>query len=131
MDLAIEKSADGEHHARRIKFKPHLRDDALDGTAVFDQIDHRLLEYRQAGLIFQFSADRHAIELTVGLSARRAYRRALAPIENPELDAGLVRGQRHFATERVDFLDQVALADAADSGIAGHLSEGFDAVRQQ
>ena len=131
MDLAIEECADREHHGWCVKFKPHLRDDAFDGTAVFDQIDHRLLEYRQTGLVFQFTADRHAIELTIGLGARRAYRRALAPVENPELDAGLIRGQRHFAAERVDFLDQVAFADAADRGIAGHLPEGFDAVRQQ
>ncbi len=33
--------------------------------------------------------------------------------------------------ERVDFLDQVALADAADRGVAGHLPERLDVVGEQ
>ena len=33
--------------------------------------------------------------------------------------------------ERVDLLDQVSLADAADRGIAAHLAQGLDVVRQQ
>ena len=38
---------------------------------------------------------------------------------------------RHRAAERVDFLDQVALADAADRRVAAHLPERLDALRQQ
>ena len=42
-----------------------------------------------------------------------------------------VRGPRHGAAERVDLLDQVALADAADGRVAAHLPERLDVVRQQ
>ena len=38
---------------------------------------------------------------------------------------------RHRAAQRVDLLDQMALADAADRGIAGHLAERLDVVGQQ
>ena len=100
-------------------------------VAVFDQVDHRLLEDGQVGLIFEFFANRHAVKLAIGLRAGRAHRRTLAPIQNAELDAGAIRGQRHGAAERVDFLDQVALADTADRRIAGHLPQGFDVMRQQ
>ena len=38
---------------------------------------------------------------------------------------------RHGAAERVDLLDQVALADAADGRVAAHLAERLDALREQ
>jgi hypothetical protein len=72
-----------------------------------------------------------AIKNAIGLRARRTDGRTLAGIENAELDAGLVRRERHRAPERIDLLDQMALADSADRGIAGHLPERFDVVRQK
>ena len=42
-----------------------------------------------------------------------------------------VGGKRHRAAERVDLLDQVALADAADGRIAAHLPQRLDVVREQ
>jgi hypothetical protein len=56
---------------------------------------------------------------------------ALAAVEDAELDAGLVGGRGHRAPQRVDFLDQVALADATDRRVAAHLPQCFDVVRQQ
>ena len=38
---------------------------------------------------------------------------------------------RHRAAQRVDLLDQMPLADAADRRIARHCAQGFDVVRQQ
>jgi hypothetical protein len=38
---------------------------------------------------------------------------------------------RHGAAERIDFLDQVALADAADRRVAAHRADGFDVVGEQ
>ena len=67
----------------------------------------------------------------VGLRAGGPHRRPLRAVEDAELDPGLVGGHRHGAAQRVDLLDQVALADAADRRIAAHLPERLDAVRQQ
>jgi len=67
----------------------------------------------------------------VGLRPRPAHRRSLAGIEDAELDAGPVGCAGHQAAERVDLLDQVALADAADGRVARHLSKGLDAVREE
>ena len=38
---------------------------------------------------------------------------------------------RHRAAQRVDFLDQVPLADAADRRVARHLAQRLDVVRQE
>ena len=66
-------------------------------------------------------ADGLPIELPVRLGARGAHRRALAGIQDAELDAGAVRGARHGAAQGIDLPHQMALADAADGGVAAHL----------
>ena len=68
---------------------------------------------------------------TVGLRAGRAYRRPLAAVQYAELDATEVGGSRHGAAQGIDFLDQVALADATDGRVTAHLPEGFHVVGQQ
>src|SRR6267378_2298592 len=52
-------------------------------------------------------------------------------IQRPELNPGLVGSQGHGTPQSVDFLDEVAFADAADRGIARHLPQRLDAVGQQ
>jgi hypothetical protein len=49
--------------------------------------------------------------------------RATAGIEEPELDADGVGHFTHGPAQSVDFADQVAFRDAADRGVAGHLSD--------
>ena len=121
--------------ASRVEPDAELGDDAGDAgvgaVAIEGQVVDRLLEQREVGMVFEAGADRLLVEQPVGLRARRAHRRALAGIQYAELDAGLVGGERHRAAQRVDFLDEVALADPADRRIARHLPQGFDVVRQQ
>ena len=76
-------------------------------------------------------ADGPLVELAVGLRARGAHRRTLARVQGAELDAGLVRRERHGAAQRIDLLDQMALADAADGRVAAHLAERLDVVGEQ
>jgi hypothetical protein len=52
-------------------------------------------------------------------------------VEDAELDAGLVGGRRHRAAQRIDLLDQMPLADAADRRIAAHRPQRVEVVRQQ
>ncbi len=58
----------------------------------------------------------------VGLRPERPHRRALAPVEHPVLDAGLVRRPAHLAAEGVQLPHQLALARTADGGVAGHVA---------
>jgi hypothetical protein len=71
------------------------------------------------------------VELAIGLHARCADRRTLARIQRARLDCGRVRGARHQAAERIDLLDEVSLANAADGRIAAHLTQRLDGLGKQ
>jgi len=90
-----------------------------------------LLEQPEVGLVLQHLADRRLVQDAVGLGTCGAHGRALGAVEDAELDAALVGGQRHRAAERVHFLDEMAFADAANAGVAAHLAQGFNIVGQQ
>ena len=62
------------------------------------------------------------VQPPVGLGPEGMDGGTLAPVQHPVLDAGLVCGQTHFAAQSVDFPDDVALAGAADGGVAGHIA---------
>ena len=74
---------------------------------------------------------RRGVKLAIGLGARPADRRTLAAIEHAELDAAGIRDAAHQAVQRIDLADQMALAKAADRGIAGHRADGRKTVRHQ
>ena len=131
MHQAIEKGARGQHHGGGLEAHPDLGDDAGDAIAHHGEIIHPLLEQPQIGLVFQAPANRRLVQHAVSLGARGPYRRPFGGVEGAELDAGFVRGCRHRAAKGVDFLHQMALADAADGRIAAHRTEGLDVVRQQ
>ena len=128
---AVEEGAGGQHHRLAAEGDARLRDRAHHAVALDHQVVHRLLEQPQVGLVLQPVADRRLVEDAVGLGAGGAHRRALAAVEDAELDAGLVGGRGHRAAQRVHLLDQVALADAADAGVAAHLAQRLDVVGQQ
>ena len=126
MDTSVQKCAGGQHHGARQEFDADLGHGA-DHTVAFDhQVIDSLLEQPQVRLIFQARADRLLVQNAVGLGPRRAHGRPLRRIQYPELDAGFIGRDTHRAAHRIDFADQVALADAADRWITGHLSQRFD-----
>ena len=58
----------------------------------------------------------------VGLGTQGPDGGTLAPVEQPVLDTGLVRGLAHLAAQRVQLPDEMALSGAADGGVAGHIA---------
>ena len=131
VDQPRQERAGRQHHRARCEAHADLRHGAGHAIAVEHQIVDRLLENAQVRLVLEPRADRLPIQHAVGLRARRAHRGPFARVEDPELDAGFVRGGRHRAAQRIDLLDQVAFADAADRRVARHLPQRFDVVRQQ
>ena len=105
-----------------------MRDDTHHTVALQQQVIHRLLEEGQIGLVLQCLADSLAIQDTVCLGARGPDRGALAGIENPELDTGVIGGNGHDAAQRIDLLDEMPLANAANGRVAGHLTQGVKIV---
>src|SRR5690606_29135379 len=104
---------------------------AANAATLDDEVARLLLEEREIRFVLEPRTDRAPVQHAIGLRPRRAHRRALARIQRAELDAGLIDRSRHGAPERIDFAHEVALADAADRGIAAHRPERFEALREQ
>src|ERR1700685_1281777 len=87
-----QEGARGQYHAARAEVNAELRGDAAyprRTVAIVEQkIVDRLLEQREAGLIFEAAANRGTVQHAVCLCTRRTHRRALAGVENTKLNAG-------------------------------------------
>ena len=109
----------GQERARRqhdrIRFETHAQlcdhpgDASIGAVTVERQIVDCLLEQGEIRRILEARADRLLVENPVRLRPRGAHRGSLAGVEDPELDAGLVGGQRHRAAEGVELLDEMPL----------------------
>ena len=129
--LAAKKCADSQHDRARAKLDTERCDGATHAPAFDDEIGNFLLKEREIRLILEHRANRLSIERPIGLCSRRAHRRALARIQRAELDARSIGSACHHAAEGIDFLDEMALANAADRRIAAHRAERLDVVRKQ
>jgi hypothetical protein len=56
---------------------------------------------------------------------------ALPAIQNSELNSRSIRSPPHQAIKRVNFSNQVSLADPADRGIARHCADAINAMRDE
>src|ERR1700722_6375716 len=131
VDLAAQECADGQDDGAGAKLDAALRDDTHHAVALDHKISRFLLEQRQIVLGLEHAANRALVELPIGRRPRCGAPRALAQVQGAKLDAGLIGRGRHRAAQCVDLLDQMALADAADRGVATHLPQRLDVVRQQ
>ena len=131
VDLAGKEGARRQHDGRRVETQAGVRHDAAHAIVLDDDVVDGLLEQAQVRLRFDHAPDRRLVQHTVGLGARRAHGRPFRRVQGAPLDAGTIGRQRHRAAERIDLLDQMSLADAADGRIAAHLPDGFDVVREQ
>ena len=99
--------------------------------AVDRQVAGGALDDVEARLLGQDRLHGPAVQLPVGLGPRSAHRRALAAVEDAELDAGPVDRPAHDAVQRVDLAHQMALGEPADRRIARHDADGVAAMGQQ
>jgi len=78
--------------------------------------DREVLSIREPAFHFR------AIEIPVGLRARRLNGRTAASIEQAELNSGRVDDLAHDSAKRIDFVDEVAFRNPANCRIATHLA---------
>src|SRR5690606_39477995 len=52
-------------------------------------------------------------------------------VEDTEMDAAAVGRPGHDPAHGIDLLDQMALANPTDGGVAAHLADSFDVMGQQ
>ena len=95
------------------------------------QRDDPLLTEREIRRFLDDALDLVLIKPLVRLRSRAAHRRALANVQHSELEAGRVDRSPHRSAERVDFPNDVSLADAADRRIATHLRDRVEVSRQK
>lgn len=72
-----------------------------------------------------------AVLLLVALGAGGPDGGASGGVEESELDADGVGDLAHNAAEGVDFADEMALGDASDGGVAGHLGDEVEVEGEQ
>jgi hypothetical protein len=81
-------------------------------------------------LLYQLP-DRAAVQTAIALRPRGPNRRALAPVQHPELQRGQVCRAPHDPAERIHLPDDGAFRDAANGGIARHLTNGLEGAGDQ
>ena len=96
-----------------------------------NEVDDFGLLDEEIGLRLQHLAHLDAVLLLVALGAGRPDGGAAGGVEQAELDADGVGDFAHDAAEGVDFADEMALGDAADGGIAGHLRDEVEVEREE
>jgi len=99
---------------------------ARHGAAFNGQRFHHGLADVQAGLIFDGRLHGQAVKLLVALHAGGLNGRSLGGVEQTEMDGGFIRDPPHFASQSVDFLDELAFGEPPDGRIAGHEGERIE-----
>ena len=93
---------------------------------------HEALTEVEVLLLLHDGLHRQAVELLVALEAGGLDGRPLGGVQEAEVDGGLVGDPAHLTAQGVDLLDELALGEAADRGIAGHERDGVEVdVEQQ
>jgi hypothetical protein len=131
VDQAAQKCAGGEHNRRCRDVAAVDQPDPGHAPAPDDQVvgfGFNHIEIRRGA---DRVLHRPRVELAVGLGAGAAHGRALAAVEQAELDAARIGNAAHQSVQSVDFPDQVAFAKAADGRIAGHGADGGESMGHQ
>jgi len=120
----IEERPGGQHDASGSQGGPVGQHDALDGRPPQDQPPDLPGDHPDLGRPGHEFRNGAIVVTAVALEPRGLDGRSLLGIEDPTVDPGGIGGTAHQAPQGIDLPDQVALADAADGGIAGHPAQG-------
>ncbi|MGY4432148.1 hypothetical protein ACVWWO_004625 [Bradyrhizobium sp. F1.13.1] len=131
MDQTAEEGAGGDDDSPCPKFAAIRQAQADHPSLDHDQLVRLAFDDGKTLGLPDRRLHRGGIELPVGLGARTTHRRALTSIEDAKMDAAGIADPAHQTIERVDLANQMALAEAANGGIAGHRADAGETVRHQ
>ena len=136
MDQAFEEGARGDDNSTCPPRPARLADDSghtsnTIRSVLDDEVFNAVLDQREVRILTQNILHRLAIELAISLRAGASDGGTLRPVEHPELDTAAIRRAAHDAIERIDFTDQMSLAQPANGRVAGHLPDGGKLVGDQ
>ena len=121
-DTAAQMGPAGDDHGFHGISGPGMGHDTGDFPIFHKDFHNFGLFYPQVVLFFQGVLHDLLVFPAVGLGTEGPDGRPFAPVEQAVLDAGLVGGLAHLAAQRVQLPDEMALAGAADGGVAGHIA---------
>jgi hypothetical protein len=131
MNQAIQEGASGQHNRASSNGTSIAKNDAVYFGGVTNERRDAALDDCQVFDSLKQSLDRKSVELSVSLRPRSPHGRAFFPIQHTELDAALVGSTTHEAVKGVNFPDQMALAQSAYRGVAGHDANSVPTMRHQ
>ncbi len=123
VDEAVEERAGGQNHGSGLERRPLREHDPYNSTGPDEEVLDRRLDDGEAARLGNRLLHRALVELAVGLGTRALHGRPPRAVEQAELDAGGVGYATHEPVEGVDLADQMALAEPADGGVAGHFAD--------
>ena len=130
MHDGFEKRAGGQDHRagsiERITGDANAGDFAAVGFNRFDSFLAECQIFLQLHAMLHFEL----IRFFVRLSPRTVHGRTFATVEHPEMNPGGINHAAHFAAERIDFADNLALGNSSDRRIAAHLRDRVAIHRQ-
>ena len=127
----VQEGAGGQDHSPGAQFDALPRHHADDPVAVQDQPLRRPGHQGQVGRLRQFGLHGLAVKPPVDLATGPPHGRPLGPVQQAELNPGLVAQSGHQTVHGIDLADQMALAQPADRRVAGHFSDGLEFLGQQ
>ena len=131
VDQTAEKCPGRDDHGPTGVKDAGLIDHAADPPAIDDQLLHQALTQVEVFLLLHDGLHCKAVELLVALEARGLDRRPFRGVEEAKVDSGPVGDTAHLTAKGVDLLDELALGEAADRGIAGHERERIEVDVEQ
>ena len=94
--------------------------DSFDAAVFQENIGGLGFDHAEIWNIADCRLHRRKVELAVDLRPRAPHGGAFRAVQNAKLNSGLVRDLAHEPVEGVDFAHEMALAEAANCGVAGH-----------
>jgi hypothetical protein len=122
VEEALQEGAGSEHCASRMYLPAATHDDAGDSPAADNQVTDLALHHGQADRGTHDPSHPLAIAPFVRLGPRGLNGWALACIQSTELNPTFVDRTPHLPTERIDFANEMTLADSPDRRVARHLA---------
>src|SRR5690554_444322 len=126
-----EESAGTQHHGFAQEANAGFCNHTPYAITIDDQISRRLLKQGQIWLIFKHTTNSGFVTYAISLGPCSTHSWAFSCIKNAKLNTGMIGGQAHGPAQCIDLLDQMALADTTDSGVARHLTQSLDVMGQQ
>jgi hypothetical protein len=131
MNKAAQERSGGQHDGGAGDAAPIRQDNSGNPLIFYGNIICIAFDHLQVRMFEDFPLHGKPIELPVSLGAGAAHSGSLPPVQHPELDTGRIGNSAHQPVESIDFPDEVALAEAANGGIAGHHPDRLALVGNQ